>query len=245
MQEQHREPKSVGDGITAHSAAWSFGGGTSKNFESHINRSVPFYEKGHEIVLQLSDFFVAPDSVCYEVGSSTGRLISSLAKRHATKGKWMGLDIESEMTDFASQAVCESSAKLNLSFVTADACEYEYESSDFIVAYYSIQFIRPRVRQLLFDRLYASLNWGGAFIMFEKVRAPDARFQDICSGLYNDFKDSNAFTAEQILAKSSSLRGILEPFSSQGNVDLLRRAGFTDIMTVFKYICFEGFLAIK
>ena len=30
-----------------------------------------------------------------------------------------------------------------------------------------------------------------------------------------------------------------------GNLDLLKRAGFVDIMTVFKYICFEGFLAIK
>ncbi|MFN9644783.1 MAG: methyltransferase domain-containing protein [Cyanobacteriota bacterium] len=243
--EQSLELKSVGDEIAANVAAWSFGGDTPKHFEPHIMRSVPLYEKGHEIILQLSDFFVAPDSVCYEIGSSTGRLISSLAKRHPTKGKWIGVDIEPNMTDFASQALCESSAKLNLSFVTADACEYEYEPSDLIVAYYSIQFIRPRIRQLLFDRLYASLNWGGAFIMFEKVRAPDARFQDICSGLYNDFKISNEFSADQILAKSNSLRGILEPFSSQGNVDLLRRAGFTDMMSVFKYICFEGFLAIK
>ena len=29
------------------------------------------------------------------------------------------------------------------------------------------------------------------------------------------------------------------------NVDLLERAGFKDIMTVMKYVSFEGFLAIK
>ena len=38
---------------------------------------------------------------------------------------------------------------------------------------------------------------------------------------------------------------MLEPFSTQGNVDMLRRAGFVDHMSVFKHLCFEGFLAIK
>jgi len=28
-------------------------------------------------------------------------------------------------------------------------------------------------------------------------------------------------------------------------MDLLKRAGFSDIMTIMKYVCFEGFLAIK
>jgi tRNA (cmo5U34)-methyltransferase len=37
----------------------------------------------------------------------------------------------------------------------------------------------------------------------------------------------------------------MEPFSTQGNTDMLRRAGFVDIVTVHKYVCFEGFLAIK
>jgi tRNA (cmo5U34)-methyltransferase len=41
------------------------------------------------------------------------------------------------------------------------------------------------------------------------------------------------------------LKGVLEPFSTQGNTDLLRRAGFVDLMTVMKYVCFEGYLAIK
>jgi tRNA (cmo5U34)-methyltransferase len=239
------ELKSVGDGIKATPAAWSFGGSIPKHFERHVMRSVPLYEEGHKIVLQLSDFFIAPDSVCYEIGCSTGSLIHALAKHHDQKGKWIGIDIEDDMIDFAKQSISESKSRPNLSFVSNDACSFDYEPSDFIVAYYTIQFIRPRVRQFLIDRLFASLNWGGALIMFEKVRAPDARFQDICTALYNDFKVANDFSAEQILAKSSSLRGILEPFSSQGNLDMLQRAGFSDVMTVFKYVCFEGFLAIK
>ena len=29
------------------------------------------------------------------------------------------------------------------------------------------------------------------------------------------------------------------------HLGLLKRAGFTDIMTVYRYLCFEGFIAIK
>jgi tRNA (cmo5U34)-methyltransferase len=35
------------------------------------------------------------------------------------------------------------------------------------------------------------------------------------------------------------------PFSTQGNIDLMKRAGFVDIMSILKYVNFEGFLAIK
>jgi tRNA (cmo5U34)-methyltransferase len=47
------------------------------------------------------------------------------------------------------------------------------------------------------------------------------------------------------VGKSRSLKGILEPFSTEGNLGLLRRAGFVDIAPVFRHLCFEGVLAIK
>jgi tRNA (cmo5U34)-methyltransferase len=93
--------------------------------------------------------------------------------------------------------------------------------------------------------VFESLNWGGAFILFEKVRGNDARFQDIMTSMYNEYKIAQGYSSEEILSKSRSLKGVLEPFSTQGNLDLLRRAGFVDITTIFKYVCFEGFLAIK
>ena len=49
----------------------------------------------------------------------------------------------------------------------------------------------------------------------------------------------------EIINKSRSLKGVLEPFSSNANLQMLKRSGFKDIFTVFKYHCFEGWLAIK
>ena len=89
------------------------------------------------------------------------------------------------------------------------------------------------------------MNWGGAFLFFEKVRYNDARFQDIFTTLYNDYKMQMGYTPEEILNKTRSLKGILEPFSTQGNIDMLKRSGFKDITTIIKDISFQGFLAIK
>ena len=50
---------------------------------------------------------------------------------------------------------------------------------------------------------------------------------------------------DQIYNKATSIRGVLEPFTSKANVDYMKRAGFKDITSIVKYCSFEGFLAIK
>ena len=114
-----------------------------------------------------------------------------------------------------------------------------------MIAYYTVQFVPPRLRQNLINRIFEALNWGGALLLFEKVRGPDARFQDMLTSLYADFKLNKGYTPDEIINKSRSLKGILEPFSTQANIDMLGRAGFKDTTSVMKYLCFEGFLAIK
>ena len=233
----------AGDGIHAPRAGWSFGGETPQHFDRHIARSVPNYEAGHRLIEQVSDFFVRKDSVAYDIGTSTGTLLQQLARRHPHGTRWIGIDVESAMIDHARSA--QSHTSVNVEYLLADACEVDYEPSDFIVSYYMIQFIPPRRRQNLIDLIYKSLNWGGAFLLFEKVRAPDARFQDMMSALYIDYKLENGYTPEEVLGKASSLKGVLEPFSTRGNLDMLHRAGFVDVMTIYKHVCFEGILAIK
>ena len=132
-----------------------------------------------------------------------------------------------------------------VNFLCEDIEDYNYEKSDLMIMYYTLQFIKPRTRQTLVNKLYENLNWGGALLLFEKTRAPDARFQDIVTGVYNEFKIEQGFESEEIFNKTRSLKGVLEPFSHNGNVDILKRAGFVDILPIFRYIPFEGFLAIK
>jgi len=231
-----------GDGIDAKNANWKFNGEMVENFEEHVEKSVPFYNSGHELIVNLSDYFIKNDSICYELGSSTGRLSYLLALHHNFReSKFIAIELEEDMISHAKKKYKEK----NLSFILEDITLHEYSKSDFIIAYYTIQFIHPKLRQELINTIYKTLNWGGAFIMYEKVRANDARFQDIITGLYTDYKLDQGYTPKEIISKAQSLKGVLEPFSSEANIDMLKRAGFVDIISIQKYLNFEGFLAIK
>ena len=234
----------IDDGITAERSAWSFGAEVAEAFPGHAGRSIPYYRDGHELICYLSDFFVAPNSTVYDLGCSTGGLLKKLAahNRHKPEVRWLGLDKEQAMIDRARKTCAGLD---NVELHCEDILTCAFDKPDMIIAYYTVQFIEERHRQALIDKIYQALNWGGAFILFEKVGAPDSRFQDMMSCLYREFKQRNGFSSEEILNKEISLKGVLKPFSTAGNLGLLNRAGFTDVMSVMKYVSFEGFLAIR
>lgn len=233
----------VGDGIAASTGRWTFDGEVAEVFDAHVSKSVPLYFEGQQLILQLSDFFLTQNSICYDIGCSTGTLLAMLAERHSGKDvSFTGLDSVKKMVDKARKK-CQKFSNVNI-FET-DALEHEYELADMICSYYTVQFIHPKFRQTLIDTIYQSLNWGGAYIMFEKVRANDARFQDLMSQCFLEHKIVNGYSADEIISKSLSLKGVLEPFSTEGNIGLLKRAGFVDVIPIAKYMCFEGYLAIK
>ncbi|MDH3912878.1 MAG: methyltransferase domain-containing protein [Rhodospirillales bacterium] len=236
----------VGDGLKVEKANWRFRGDVVDKFDEHVAKSVPLYLEGHELICNLADYFVKDGSTCYELGCSTGTLTLKLAahNKHRVGAEFIGIDCEDDMINRARAKQKEADVT-NARFEMDDVVVAELAPCDLVTAYYTVQFVRPSVRQDLINKVYNSLKWGGAFLLFEKVRANDARFQDIMSGLYLDFKLSQGYTAEEIIGKSRSLKGVLEPFSTQGNIDLLKRAGFVDIVSVSKFVCFEGFLAIK
>jgi tRNA (cmo5U34)-methyltransferase len=236
----------VGDGLSAERGNWNFGGSVADSFDNHVSKSVPLYHEGHDLICDISDFFINSDSVCYEIGCSTGTLTFRLADHNSGKAgaRFIGIDIEPDMIVKANEKI-KNHPELPVSFLAENALTIELLPSDMIICYYTIQFVRPSARQNLLDKLYNALNWGGALLLFEKVRGADARFQDILNTLYYDYKLRRGYSPEEIVSKTRSLKGVLEPFSTQGNIDMLKRAGFKDINTVQKYLCFEGFLAIK
>lgn len=233
----------LGDNLQADNANWTFSGNTADHFDQHITRSVPYYTDGHQLVLDIADYFICDHSVIYDLGCSTGTLTAKLGQKAATKNATV-IGIESEL-DMAKKATTHCAPHPNISILENTIETISFQKTDLIIAYYTLQFIRPKHRQAIITKLYESLNWGGALLLFEKVRGPDARFQDLMTGLYTEYKRHQGYSDTEIMGKARSLKGVLEPFSSQANIDLCRRAGFFDITSVFKYICFEGFLAIK
>ena len=156
-----------------------------------------------------------------------------------------GIDIIKEMISQAKKENRKTKTSNKINYINKDFLKMKIKKCDLILSYYTIQFMPPRYRQTLINKIYNSLNWGGGFIMFEKIRASDARFQDIFTLTYNDFKLKNNFSPAEIIYKSKSLKGVMEPFSDYGNTSLIKRAGFKDYIPVFQWLCFKGYLCIK
>ena len=244
------DSKDLGENIYISNGRWSFGELTPIDFSEHIQRSVPGYDEGHQIIIQLSDYFLKDKSTCFELGVSTGTLIKKIAKHHYDLGnsniKWFGIDQVSRMLDQARIEVQKYDNRLkNINLILGDLKNFEFCKSDLIVSYYTIQFIHPKYRKKIIDSIYKSLYKGGAFIWFEKIYANESVFQDILNSLYQNYKESKGYTYSQILAKSHSLKGVLTSFSTEQNIDLLKQAGFSSIQSIYQNLCFQGILAIK
>ena len=90
----------VGDSISAENANWSFGGDVSKVFDSHVSKSVPLYQEGHDLIAKVSDFFLHDSSVCYDLGCATGELVRIIASRNRNKNvKIIATDREGGMIE--------------------------------------------------------------------------------------------------------------------------------------------------
>ena len=133
----------------------------------------------------------------------------------------------------------------NLDFHEQDILSYPYEKSTFFVCNYILQFLSKCKRSELIKTIYENLLPGGALIVYEKVIESQVFFHDILSNLYINYKFSKGFSAQEILLKQESLRGVLKPMTRQENLNLLDSAGFSEVSLIAKSLFFEGYLAVK
>ena len=106
--------KKVGNKISAENANWSFSGKTPKNFDTHINKSIPLYKWTHQIGLEVADFFLTNESLSYDIGCSTGIFVKKLSERTKNKKvKIIGIDEIPEMIKKAKYN-CKKNKKIKL-----------------------------------------------------------------------------------------------------------------------------------
>ena len=235
----------VGDIIKAENARWHFSKVDSEKFSKHIEKSIPGYHEGHRLIEELSDFFVKRNSRIYDLGCSIGNLTYRIAVRHADqKVKVIGVERERSLLQAARLKIKNSLAP-HLEYRKEDITELKLEPANLVIAYYTLQFVSLEKRKTILESIWRCLNPGGAFLLFEKVREPNSRLQELAMLLYNDFKLENGYSGDEIVAKSRSLKGVLEPLSSRENLKFLKESGFVETGRIFKRLCFEGFIAIK
>jgi tRNA (cmo5U34)-methyltransferase len=223
-------------------SSWTFNQHVTDEFEQHVRKSLPFYERLQEMVASISDYYVSDHEVIYDLGCSTGETISRLQKRHPQKSlRYIGLDSSSSMIEKASN-IHPSSC---IQFQNAKLEDYSFPfKSPFIVSLLTLHFLPIHKRKIVLQRVYDALHIGGCFVLAEKTHSESPVMQNMWSHLHYDEKLQQGFTHQEVLEKEQSIRGVLIPMSVKENITLLENIGF-QVDIFFKEWNFTGFLAIK
>jgi tRNA (cmo5U34)-methyltransferase len=240
----NRESRAVDDTISAVPGEWRFDKNVSKAFDSHVHKSVPFYDELQRMVIELSEYFVRDHSVVYDLGSSTGTTLELLSQAHAGKKdvQFIGFDLSKFMVKEARKKV----NRPNVRFHHKDIMDADFSPpADFLTSLFTMQFLTLAERRKLLMRIHDGLIEGGGLLIVEKVSAEHSCFEEIWTELYWDFKRRQGLTPEQILEKANSIRGVLKPLTADENIDLLSQTGFSRMEVFFKWYNWAGFLAVK
>ena len=232
----------VGNGMEADSGSWTFDIPSSEAFNIHISKSVPSYLASHDIIIDISEYFVNDHSKIVDVGCSLGLLLNKLAIKHEHKRgiTYTGLEKSPVMAENAKSNVHPGVHIKNL-----DALDYDYSSVSYAVLHYVLQFLTYQDRIKLCEKIYMGLNEVAAIIVFEKVRSHDPEIYDMLLSCYDEFKSRSGFSSEQIISKRQTLRGVLKPLTTEENMSFLKQIGFRSVTLIQKHLLFEGYLAIK
>ncbi|WP_079860750.1 carboxy-S-adenosyl-L-methionine synthase CmoA [Campylobacter jejuni] len=211
-------------------------------FDDMINRSVPFYRENLELCANLLAKILPTNASICDLGCSSANFLILLANLRKDF-KLFGVDNSASMLEVAKSKT--KAYGLDISFFEANLCEFDFFTCDVFVANYTMQFIRPPKRQELLDKIYKNLNSKGILIMSEKILYEDAFLSKNIIELYADYKEKQGYSKFEIAAKREALENVLIPYSQKENLNMLEKAGFKKIESIFKWANFETFIAFK
>src|SRR5262249_48010425 len=151
-------------GIDRANAGWHFED-IADVFDDHVRKSVPLYDLGHELICHVGDFFLPPNATVVELGTSTGVLAKKFLDHNAERRdiRYVAFD-EVESMVARAKARCGSDSRVE--FVVDDIVTASFPRANLLLSYYTLQFVHPRSRQDVFTKIYQSLEWGGAALIF-------------------------------------------------------------------------------
>lgn len=212
-------------------------------FDDMLQRSVPFYKESQKITEFFALKQLQDGGVAYDLGCSTATLLINLSRKLKTKVTLVGLDNSEAMLEQAKKK-CEA-FKADIELANADILEYEYKEADLFISNYTLQFIRPLIREELVKKISASLKKGGVFIFSEKVISHHPKLNKDLIECYYAFKKEQGYSEYEIMQKREALENVLVPYSEDENIKMAKNCGFSHCEVVFRWVNFATFMAIK
>jgi tRNA (cmo5U34)-methyltransferase len=215
-------------------------------FDDMLDRSIPFYREVIRATASLLKTSLAPADRVVDLGCATGTTLLELARMLPDKGlKLIGVDNSSAMLEKARLKTELFSKQDRITFIEEDITRALHPGTSAFLLNYTLQFIRPILREDFLKRLYADLRPGGLLILAEKTISQDARMNREFIEIYHQFKRERGYSELEIAKKREALENVLIPFSIDENKALLQRVGFSSVATFFQWFNFTAFVAVK
>jgi tRNA (cmo5U34)-methyltransferase len=207
---------------------------TINDFDNHISGSILGYDLLYQLIINISSYFANENSVIIDFGCTSGKLINKIAEIY-NPNLALGYDI-------TNHNFIQGYAKL----IEIDLTKSDLQIPTFDIGYcvFLFQFIDPKKRIDLVNKIYRSLRKGGVLIVCEKEYSRDGQINEIFTFVNYENK-INKFTAEEIIKKEHDLRRIMHPFTSTSNVSMLLETGFVDVEPFFQSLNFKGYICKK
>ncbi|XOB61416.1 carboxy-S-adenosyl-L-methionine synthase CmoA [Campylobacterota bacterium DY0563] len=212
-------------------------------FDDMLNRSVPFYKEMQRLTINFGLKFLEKDDKVYDLGCSTASTLIELAKHSPFPLELIGIDNSEAMLSRAKKKA--KAFGVDIKLINEDLHNISYDNAKLIISNYTLQFIRPLQREKLVKKIYDSLEENGIFIFCEKVISSDKILGKQYIDEYYEFKKTQGYSEFEIAQKREALENVLIPYTEEENKKMILDAGFSHCETLFKWVNFSTFIAIK
>ena len=220
-----------------------------EGFDEHIDKSIRGYQDLLSDIVSLSRYFVEKETNVYDIGCSTGKLTEAMLKKNQDieDVHYYGIEVaDGFVGDMKSREI-----KLNsdyswnkIKFLHEDVRDSMISNASLITSVFTLQFMSMRDRLPMIKKLYNGLNEGGAFIFAEKTICENAKFQEMITFNFYDYK-RKFFDTKDIMDKEQTLRNIMKPNTWKQIEKYIYDAGFKDVQPFWRNHMFVGAIAVK
>jgi tRNA (cmo5U34)-methyltransferase len=212
-------------------------------FDDMISRSIPGYENILDLTQKALLEYVKEGTIT-DIGCSTANLLISLYPKVKERSiSLIGIDDSEHMLRQAAKKAAAFEA--DIKFLNIDAVSSELPKSKAFVANFTLQFIRPMIREELVQKIYDSLESGGVFLFAEKLISEDKGLNKFLIDAYHGYKKERGYSELEIMRKREALENVLVPYSEEENKTLCKKAGFEHVELLFRWCNFALFIALK
>lgn len=225
---------------------FAFSAEVANVFDDMVSRSVPIYEHVQISTLKMAIKHLKPGAHVYDLGCATGTTIELLASNiNFDQIKFIGVDNSQAMLDACKLKLQNYSKKFDITLLNEDIKEAKTVDASLVILHFTLQFLPIEDRQRILNNIYENMLPGGILILSEKIKHRSPILEETIYQLHHDFKREKGYSELEISQKRDAIEKVLLPLTTEDNISMLRKAGFTEVEVFSKWYNFLSIVALK